>query len=142
MKKYLVDNKYIDNKQKAINRFAKRILTKGKSEIKVYNEPSSKEDEGKYETLDYFNQNEFVESYLWKKFDNKVVNVFVDKDDKITVRTKPKPKKGELHYMISLAVIKDYCLTFQNLRNDTGNNKVSMSLTFGKPKNIEEYRYE
>lgn len=136
MKKYLVDNKYIDNEQKAINRFAKRILTKGKSEVKVYKEPSSKEDEGKYETLDYFDQNEFVESYMWKEFDQRVVNVFVDKDDKITVRTKSKPKKGELHYEISLALIKDYCLSFRNLKNDTGNNKVSMGLTFGKPENV------
>lgn len=138
MKKYLVDNKYIDNEQKAINRFAKRILTKGKSEIKVYKEPSTKEDEGKYETLDYFGKSDFVESLKWKEFDHKFVNVFVDKEDKITVRTKPKPKKGELHYEISLALIKDYCLSFHNLKDDTGNNKVSMSLTFGKPKNIKE----
>lgn len=136
MKKYLVDNKYIDNEQKAINRFAKRILTKGKSEIKVHKEPSSKEDEGKYETLDYFNLNEYVDSFKWKEFDNKVVNVFVDKEGKITVRTKAKPKKGEMHYDISLGLIKDYCLSFQNLKNDTGNNLVSMSLTFGKPKNV------
>lgn len=136
MKKYLVDNKYTDNEQKAINRFAKRILTKGKSEIKVHKEPSSKEDEGKYETLDYFNQNEFVESLKWKEFDQRVVNVFIDKEGKITVRTKKKPKKGELHYEISLALIKDYCLSFHNLKKDTGNNKVSMSLTFGKPENV------
>lgn len=136
MKKYLVDNKYTDNKQKAINRFAKRILTKGKSEIKVYKEPSSKEDEGEYETVDYFDQSDFLESYRWIEFDQRVLNVFVDKDDKITVRTKAKPKKGELHYEISLALIKDYCLSFRNLKNDTGNNKVSMSLTFGKPENV------
>lgn len=138
MKKYLVDNKYFDNEQKAVNRFAKKILTKGKSEIKVYKEPSSKEDEGKYVTLDYFDQNKFVDSLKWKEFDYKFVNVFVDKKDKIKVRTKPKPKKGELHYEISLALIKDYCLSFHNLKNDTENNKVSMSLTFGKPENIEE----
>lgn len=41
MKKYLVDNKYFDKEQKAVNRFAKRILTKGKSEIKVYKETGS-----------------------------------------------------------------------------------------------------
>lgn len=138
MKKYLVDNKYFDNEQKAVNRFAKRILTKGKSEIKVYKETSTKEDEGKYETLDYFNQNEFVESYMWKEFDNKVVNVFIDKDGKITVRTKQKPKKGELYYELTLGLIKDYCLSFRNLQKDTGNNLVSMGLTFGKPNNIEE----
>ena len=134
MKKYLVDNKYIDNEQKAVNRFAKRILTKGKSEIKVYKEPSS-EEEGKYETLDYFNQNEFVESYLWKEFDQRVVNVFIDKNGKITVRTKQKPKKGELYYELTLGLIKDYCLSFRNLQKDTGNNLVSMGLTFGKPNN-------
>ena len=134
MKKYLVDNKYIDNEQKAVNRFAKRILTKGKSEIKVYKEPSS-EEEGKYETLDYFNQNEFVESYLWKEFDQRVVNVFIDKAGKITVRTKKKPKKGELYYELTLGLIKDYCLSFRNLQKDTGNNLVSMGLTFGKPNN-------
>ena len=138
MEKYLVDNKYIDKEQKAVNRFAKRILTKGKSEVRVYKDKGSEVKKDNYETLDYFNMDEFEESYMWKEFDNKIVNVFVDKDDKITVRTKSKPKKCELHYMISLAVIKDYCLTFQNLRNDTGNNKVSMSLTFGKPKNIKE----
>lgn len=138
MKKYLVDSKYIDNEQKAVNWFAKRILTKGKSEIKVYKETGSEEAEENYETLDYFNLNEYVDSFKWKEFDNKVVNVFVDKEGKITVRTKPKTKKGEMHYEISLGVIKDYCLSFQNLKNDTGNNLVSMSLTFGKPKNIEE----
>ena len=136
MKKYLVDNKYFDNEQKAINRFAKRILTKGKSEIKVYKGTDSEEGKDNYETVDYFNLDDFVEGYKWKEYDHRVVNVFVDKDDKITVRNKPKPKKGELHYMISLAVIKDYCLTFKNLKNDTGNNTVSMSLTFGKPKNV------
>lgn len=136
MKKYLVDNKYFDNERKAINRFAKRILTKGKSEIKVYKETCSEEGKDNYETLDYFNLNEYVDSFKWKEFDNKVVNVFVDKDDKITVRTKPKPKKGEMHYEIYLGLIKDYCLTFRNLKNDTGNNTVSMSLTFGKPKNV------
>lgn len=138
MKKYLVDNKYFDNEQKAVNRFAKKILTKGKSEIKVYKGTGSEEGEGTYETLDYFDKDEFIESYRWVEFDYKFVNVFVDKNDKITVRTKPKPKKGELHYEISLSTIKDYCLSFNNLKNDTGNNKVSMSLTFGKPKNIEE----
>lgn len=136
MKKYLVDNKYFDNEQKAINRFAKRILTKGKSEIKGYKETSSEKGKDNYETLDYFNLDDFSEGYKWKEYDHKVVNVFVDKDDKLTVRTKPKPKKGEMHYEISLGSIKDYCLTFKNLKNDTDNNKVSMSLTFGKPKNV------
>lgn len=136
MKKYLVDNKYFDNEQKAINRFAKKILTKGKSEIKVYKGTGSEKGKDNYETVDYFNLDDFVEGYKWKEYDHRVVNVFVDKDDKLTVRTKPKPKKGEMHYDISLGLIKDYCLTFKNLKNDTGNNTVSMSLTFGKPKNV------
>lgn len=135
MKKYLVDNKYIDNEQKAINRFAKRILTKGKSEIKVYKETGSEEGKDNYETLDYFNLDDFVEGYKWKEYDHMVVNVFIDKDGKITVRTKQKPKKGELYYELTLGLIKDYCLSFRNLQKDTGNNLVSMGLTFGKPEN-------